>query len=105
MTTEYVLSAIKEYADEFYKSPTKYYDMKKEDFLVKAYTRWSFDELVEYILDHPEEKVFYSVEDFRHEMDNFCCYAKTDDAKLIFLIAYDTATEVLDLLISLEREE
>lgn len=97
------INEIKKYSDVLYKTDKKYYEMKHEDFLNMSYSRCAIEELIDYILEHPEQNIIESIEVFRKTMDDYCCKACGEESKMIFSIAYDVSTNVLDYLLTLNR--
>lgn len=53
--------------------------------------------------EHEYQNAIDVVENFRKEMDDFACNAKTGAANLIFSASYDVATYVLDALCKEEK--
>lgn len=64
---------------------------------IREYEQWAISEIIDAIWKS-DKRVLDTVEDFRKKMDNYAC--KNTKSSYIFSIAYDTATSVLDCLIS-----
>lgn len=84
-----------------YEEPLQYFEMKREEFQEKVLNYWAIMEVIDKIIEHPEADPFTTVENFRDRMDNYCCTAKTEEAKNIFVSLYEAATNVLDFLVCL----
>lgn len=84
-----------------YEEPDRYYSLKRSQFRQKSLTYWAAKEVVEEVRRHPGENAINVVENFRDRMDDFCCIAKTDEAREIFATLYEVSTNALDFLICL----
>lgn len=84
----------------WYREPT-HYDMKKTTFDFLSYKRWALFELRDYIIANLDSRMSPSelTEKFRKLLDHYACLAKNDDAKIMFSIAYDTVTDILDMIL------
>lgn len=83
----------------WYAPPFRYY-MKKNAFDKMSYKRWTVFELRDFAMRQPYEmRPVDIVEKFRKMADNFACSNKAEDIKFIFSVAYDTATDILDMLL------
>lgn len=84
----------------WYLGPT-HYDMKKTTFDFLSYKRWALFELRDYIIANLDSKLAPTelTEKFRKQLDNFACRARSDDGKIMFSIAYDTVTDILDMIL------
>lgn len=82
-----------------YKKPIKYQGIKHSKFKQESRNAWAAKEVMEEVMRHPDENVFDVVERFRDQMDHFCCIAKTEEAKDIFIALYEVSTHALDYLI------
>lgn len=83
----------------FYEYPSAWYMMAKRDLEMDSYVKWAAREVRDYVVKHPEKPVTEAVEDFRIKMDQFSCSSKKSLQSFIFSVAYDTTTEILDMLI------
>lgn len=72
---------------------------KRDTIFTNAYNDWAYHECMNYIYSHVNKNPIDACEDFRHMMDIAAMDAKTEYAKLIFITAYETATNILDDLI------
>lgn len=72
---------------------------KKRYFAFESYERWAIKEVNRLFSIHPEVSPIVLVEDFRAKMDEFACRAKTGNASIMFSVAYDTATDILNHLL------
>ena len=91
-------------------NPRSYYFCAiSSQFLIYSYRRWAIKDLIETIendiyferhLKNTGIDPIYFMERYREKMDSFACLAKTEKTNLIFSVAYDLATDVLDELIS-----
>lgn len=68
-------------------------------FAQESYTRWAMKEIDDYLAQNNGGSIEI-LEEFRKNMDYFACNARTDHAKLMFSVAYDVATNLLDMEIS-----
>lgn len=69
----------------------------------RIYSRWAANELLGYVIFHKEISPLQAVEDFMRKMDSFACLNQKNS--FIFSVAYDTAADILDLLIYSLRKE
>lgn len=84
-----------------YEEPDRYFSIKRSQFKQQSRNYWAACEVVEEVRRHPDENPIDVVESFRDRMDDFCCIAKTDQAREIFSSLYEMATNALDYLICL----
>lgn len=83
----------------WYPEPTE--KIRKEEFDLLAYNHWAYKELSNYVYRRKSDiSPVSAVEEFREKMDDYACKAKTGEANFIFSVAYDVATDILDLFIS-----
>lgn len=101
MTNHYILSVIDTLREGWYDPPTSY-QMKKIDFEYASYRRTALDEIKFYLLEEKKEDPIKMIEDFRQMMDDFACQTKNGTANFMFSTYYDTATDVLDVLLSMK---
>lgn len=83
----------------WYAPPYRYYGMKPEIFSMLSAKRWAILELKEFVFSHKKSRPIDSVELFRKQLDNYSCIAKNEEAKFMFSTAYDTVTNILDMLL------
>lgn len=69
-------------------------------FEYRAYRLAGLEEVKKFIIAHEKLGAMTSVELFRSQMDDFACRTKSPTAHFMFSVFYDTATDVLDALIS-----
>lgn len=98
MNKDYILSVIKDYADEYLKVPQR--RLSRGDFEQRSYQRWAVDEILRAIEKSNSAPPIVAVEDFIRKMDEFSC--KNHRTSIIFSVAYDVATDILDLLIAMK---
>ena len=84
---------------DWYKEPSTYYGVTKQEFLLSSYKTWALHELRVYVLQHPKDDPITCIENFRHMVDGYACDSKTPDANFMFSVSYDVATDVLDMLL------
>lgn len=84
----------------WYQGPV-YYDMKASKFDFLSYKRWALFELRDYIITNLDSRMNHKelTEKFRKILDHYACIAKNEDAKIMFSVAYDTVTDILDMIL------
>ena len=82
-----------------YKKPTRYYGMDRVKFQQQSYAHSAAIELRDYLDKHRTHEPIGLVEEFRYAMDNFACASKTSKQNFMFSVAYDVATDILDMLL------
>lgn len=102
VSMKYVLSVINDLRDEWYKPPSGYYYRKREEFVHQSYARSAMDEIRFYLMEHENENPITAVENFRHMVDSFACGTKNIEAKIMFSVYYDVASDVLDVLLGMQ---
>ena len=71
-------------------------------FRQTAYWRCAAEEILNYVVAHPDWSVIRSVEEFRNMVANFMQKATNfEDATMIFEIAYETALDISDILMAM----
>lgn len=95
-----VFSIINHLRGEWYKPPSGYYNIKKPKFKQKSYARSALNEIYLYLIEHENDDPIDTLENFRSMMDNFSCKAKNIEARFMFSVYYDVASDVLDVLLS-----
>lgn len=94
------LDKLCQWLDEWdYKNPANYQGVKRSKFKQQSRNAWAARELMEEVRRHSGEDTLEVVERFRDRMDRFCCIAKTEDAKDIFISLYEVSTNALDYLL------
>ena len=95
MNNDYILSAIREYADEWLKEPR--WHLPKGHFEQRSYQKWAVNEVIKYIRESETVSPIEAVEKFVYKMN-----ALSRKKNVIFSIAYDVATDILDFLIAMD---
>lgn len=72
---------------------------KKVVFAQQSYTKWATREIERYVAQNKGRPIVEVLEEYCHKMDAFACQARTDEAKLMFSVAYDVGMDVLDIYI------
>lgn len=67
----------------------------REEFEERAYSRWAAIEILNLIMDHPQQSVFQTIDAFYIKM---CHYARIGRSTM-FQIAAETAEEITRLLV------
>lgn len=98
MGNDYILSVIREFADECLKEPQ--YRLSRGCFEQRSYQRWAVDEILKNIEESKFTPPVLVVEDFIRKMDDFSC--KNKKAGIIFSVARDVAIDILDVLIAMK---
>lgn len=99
MDINYILDLLSILEKDWFKKPTKYYELKKIDFEYKSYSHFAIEELRLYLLNHKNEDPIYLLDEFRNKMDTFACDSKTGNSNFMFSVYCDVATNVLDELL------
>lgn len=82
-----------------YFEPKEYF-MKGDGFKRKCLDCWAANEVIEQLKSRPREDPLDIINNLRDMADNFCCCAKTTQAKDIFTALYDVSTTALDFLLN-----
>lgn len=98
MNNDYILSAIREYADEYLKEPA--WRLPKDWFKHISYSRWAVEEILKSIENSKITSPITVVENFIRKMDDFSC--SNQETSIIFSVAHDLAVDILDVLIALD---
>lgn len=69
----------------------------KREFMQSSYSKWAAREILLYVRDNIPEPPSISVERFAKKMDSYSC--KNIKTSIIFSVAYDTAMDILDMLL------
>lgn len=94
-------------------NPPEIYYQKRINFEVQSYSHSAIREIELYFLDFIEKSPTVIIrnkspidlmEEFRQLMDEFSCKGSNENARFMFSVYYDVATEVLDVLISNIKE-
>lgn len=81
----------------WYPKPWKYGN--RDEFTTRSYKRWAVHELLYFDSTNLQRRPIDNVALFRRMMDNYACYAKSETARFLFSIAYDTVSDVLDKML------
>lgn len=93
-----VLKIIDRMQKELYRSPESY-RINSAQFMFQSYKKWALNELLLYLLIRRDENPIERVEEFRYQMDVAATSATTDDRNFMFSVAYDVASDILDILL------
>lgn len=93
----YILSAIREYADELIEPQCLF---PRDLFAQRSYQQWAVDEILKSIKESKSIPTITVLEDFIRKMDDFSC--RGGEGGLIFSVAYDVATEILNIVITMK---
>lgn len=98
-----MMAAILEYRANLAEPVTAY---PQTHFTQSSYSHWAVDEILMYIFVHLKLTPIQAVERFRAKMNSYSTMQKdgsrNTEANCIFSIAYDVATDILDILIAME---
>lgn len=70
----------------------------KQDRYYKYAVRWATNDLLEYVLSHPDTSIILTIEEYIRKMAKYSC--KKGSYSYIFSIASDVACYILDMLYS-----
>lgn len=98
MKLKKALKIIDRMRKESYQSPKTYW-MDSTKFAYRSYQKWALDEIRLYLLIRSDQNPIERIEDFRYQMDVAATRATTDSCNFMFSIAYDVASDVLDVLL------
>lgn len=93
------IETVRKRINQMYKHPKEYYGVKKEIFMMHAYSRWAAEEIIRILKENPNTSSVDLVEHYRDKMDYFAASAHTAEANFMFSVACDTATDILDCLL------
>ena len=96
MSLNNVIRMLDEEIATWYPHPGKRMQMWK--FEMASYRRWAIEECRRYLLQNSDWPPVIAMENFRALMDEAACEATTASQNYTFSIAYDIATEVLDMI-------
>lgn len=95
MSNTIALKIIKDYIDLIMSEPMC--EWNEDRFKSQSNTRWAAREVLRYVNKHDDIPAIDAVEKFAAMVDNFAC--EQSGNRLEFSIAYDTAMDILSLLI------
>lgn len=99
MTTNNAIKKINKHRKKYYNSPKTFYQ-KRSKFDYLSYNKWALDEIYLTLRRNTGRNAIKVIEDFRYSMDLAATNAKTDSCNFMFSIAYDAATDILDILLT-----
>lgn len=74
----------------------------KKEFEMVAYSKWAADTILTEALAHPDMTPVRVVEEFKYKMSKLIhIHPEYPEVQLIFQSAYDTATDIGDILIAM----
>lgn len=93
------IRAIIEYIEDIGEPQPKW---PKVEFEMVSYSKWAAEQILSSALAHPEWSPIRAVEEFKY-MVNSCMRKKLNypEIELIFQSAYDTATDIGDILMAM----
>lgn len=93
------ISLIRKYIDKYLFEPA--YTWPKYYFEQQSYSRWAANEILRRVQCQKDTPPILVVEEFILKTDRYSCSDHADKSVgLIFSIAHDVATDILDVLIS-----
>lgn len=95
---EKILTAVRYFILENYKRPT-YYRLYRGWFTQQSYSYWAAYELLSYLRKNPHKDPYIAVHDFRDIFNEARCLNKPNG--YMYEMAYDVATDVIDMLDSM----
>lgn len=101
----YVLEIIDNLKEKDYQAPISYYRLKKASFEYRSYCRSGIEEIKDCLRKYPDQNPIAVIEWFRHQMDMFACKTKNGGANFMFSVYYDVATNILDELLVIDKED
>lgn len=99
MTTKNALSAIDTLRLGWYDPPTLY--RSNTLFKYQSFRASGLNEIIKYLKERMDKNPISSIEEFRNMMGDFAC-GGSDSANFMFSVYYDTATDVLDMLLNIK---
>jgi hypothetical protein len=93
------IRAVIEYIEDMGEPGVKW---PKREFEMLSYSRWAANTILASILAHPNWTPIRATEEFKYEMSKYL-YKPTNytDVEIIFQSAYDTATDISDILMAM----
>lgn len=104
MDIKMALSVIDTLEKGWYEPPFRY-DQKRDRFVYASFSHSAIEEIKLYLIENKNKDPIESIENFRHQVDLFCCRAENNAIKNMFSIYYDVGTHVLDVLLSMKCKE
>lgn len=98
MSSDYILSVIREYADERLREPRR--RLPQGCFEQRSYQKWAVDEIIRSIERSKSVPPITVIEDFIYKMDDFSRSSRK--RSMMFSVAHDVAADILDLLLAMK---
>ena len=101
-TRDYILKCLQDHVYEKYESPNSYrfYWNSREHFVQKSYKHWAANEFLGY-LKKGTNNLYEMAEAYLKQIEAHAAFGNKDQ-KIIFSIAYDVATDLLDFMYALK---
>ena len=96
--SDYVVRCVYSFSEEQWVEPSKTWP--RYWFDKNSYSRWAASEILDLLRRRGESTPSEVVSDFANRMDDYSCYNET--SRYIFSIAHEAATDILDVVRSLE---
>lgn len=106
MNAEYAISVLNTLRQGWYDIPLTH-KKKRIDFLYESYQHSAIEEIKYYLLSHDEKDPLESLEKFREMVEEFSCkaYPVGNVASFMFSTYYDVCTDVIDVLLTMNKED
>ena len=95
---DHIVRCVYFFSEEQWVPPAKHWP--RYWFDKNSYSRWAVSEILDLLSNRGDTTPSKIVEDFADKMDRYACY--NDTARYIFSIAREAATDILDVVRSLE---
>lgn len=96
---DYIFFLLDEMEREDYTPPSSYY-MRDDVFMYQSHRHWAIKEIKLYFEERIDQDPLYLIENFRRMVDYYSCKTKVKELDIMYSVAYDVATDVLDVLIN-----
>ncbi len=100
MDKSYILSVIRDFAEERLRVESSNWYWAHDYIQLKSYQRWAVKEIMKCIEESEGISPIRAVEGFVHKMN--CFSRKKGKTAMIFSIARDTGEDILDVLIAMK---
>lgn len=94
LISDFVKDIIDYYAVLYKNQHRVFYD--KREYKQNINDSWAITELREYLLQHIDQPLIQTLEEFQEEMRQFSCKTSNEKASILFSSAYDIATDMID---------
>lgn len=84
---------------KYYKRPFKEYGMDKDLYKEREYKYQAANDILNYLNNHRDWEPLNAIEEFRYTMDTLATATKSSKKNYMFSVAYDVATDILDMLL------